>query len=1540
MKNKILFILIVITIITSISAVSATNNSTHATQSENYTIENNYEINSISTNSSNKFINNTDVYTSNKNSTSARYYVNNSNADKGNGSNSEPWNTLTQSELDEVTTNSTIYLSDGIYNMSDIIITKNITITGQNTNKTIINGANKGNSLFSLYGNLTLCNVTVTNYTTTSIDIHKHSHLNLNNIVFINHNSTSKGSIYSELSTVYIDNSKFINLTSTSGGAIYLFNSNMTLLNSEFINNSARLGGAILTINGTSDQDINTETDELAAYLVISNTRFINNTAIYDGGAIFDTYSGLTILSSNFTGNKGRRGGAIYSDDLRLEIESSVFINNTAASYGGVIYANQNNIILNSNNFTDNSAKYGDNMYSIYNTSSMLSNNNWYGSEPITYLINEENIADINITNVTFSNIKTIPSSYDLRDYGYVTSVKDQGNDGNCYAFAMLATLESCILKAMNITLDLSENNLKNIMAMFSEEGWKLLPGDGGLDDMSIGYLVNWIGPVLESDDEYDTNSYVSPLLKSILHVTNVYGVPTRTNSTDNDEVKTAIMKYGAVYTGIYSGSIRHGYSTTTYINHAVTIVGWDDNYSRYNFDNIPPGDGAFIVKNSWGTSSGDEGYYYVSYYDSSILNSCDDFYGVGGITFILNDTTNYNRIYQYDLSGLSYWYEIEDTNTYTYSNEFTSSGNDLISSFGTYVFSSDYNYIANIYVNNELQETQSGKFSHTCYETIKLNKQIPVNTNDTIKIELRLTSNDTVIYIPTTIDAYSRLAIPTEKSLIGNTSYSDAVVSLKLYTSPLISDYKLNIPTNTTANAYNNKTDTSINITVVDENNTCVTEGIMTIKINNDTYAIVTIEDGHANITIPNKEFYAGINNITLTYSDNHYNYSSSNVTVTNTVYKDTITTATVDDNGQNTTFLITVKDEDNLNISSGTITVKVNNQTYSNVSVRNGVTNLTISNKNLNVGKNNVTFTYTNTYYYSSNTILNFTVSKPVHMTVEYVNFTVNYNVITVKLLDEFDDNVADGIVTIKINSNSYSSDVRDSMTSIRIPVTEFNKGNNLLLISYNSSTLPYNSSDLTYYVNGSEYGYVYYIAANGSSSNNGRTNQTPWTYTYAFDQMKSGAYNNSIVYITAGNYNITSTATLSNGLNLKIIGYSNTILNGNNKAIYCFNIQNGQISIINLTFQKFTSSPIINRADNTTISGNTFINNKGTNGGAINLWNTRNTLIINNIFQNNTASYGGAIYNRGNNTIIRNNTFTKNNSTLSSGAVYNLGINILISGNQYTNNTAKTLGGAISNWDTSNITIIGNKFSGNKANYGGAVYYRGSTLKLDNNSLTGNTGLVSGGAVFVIGTSNNVTNNNFTTNLAKNGAGINNLGTNTIIIGNIITYNNATSLGGAISNWNAIKTTINNNTISSNRAQYGAVYLRGSNITVQSNTISNNKASYSGAAIFNIGTNNIITRNTIRSNNASNFGGAINNWNSVNTTITYNNITYNRASYGGGIYNRAINTRITGNVISYNSANYGGAIYDSKSNTTTMSSNTITNNPTTTGSQTVTN
>ena len=89
-------------------------------------------------------------------------------------------------------------------------------------------------------------------------------------------------------------------------------------------------------------------------------------------------------------------------------------------------------------------------------------------------------------------------------DKGYVTSVKDQQSSGDCWAFAAIGALESCILKVTGDTYDLSEENMKNLISLYSDYGWNIETNTGGYDLMAVGYLTSWLGPVFEMEDRFD----------------------------------------------------------------------------------------------------------------------------------------------------------------------------------------------------------------------------------------------------------------------------------------------------------------------------------------------------------------------------------------------------------------------------------------------------------------------------------------------------------------------------------------------------------------------------------------------------------------------------------------------------------------------------------------------------------------------------------------------------------------------------------------------------------------------------------------------------------------------------------------------------------------------------------------------------------------------------------------------------------------------------------------------------------------------------
>ncbi|WP_063720343.1 C1 family peptidase [Methanobrevibacter oralis] len=224
---------------------------------------------------------------------------------------------------------------------------------------------------------------------------------------------------------------------------------------------------------------------------------------------------------------------------------------------------------------------------------------------------------------------------------------------------------------------------------------------------MAIAYLVSLLGPVYEYQNLFDVKSVLSPVLNPLFHIQNIVFLK-RDNFTDNNAIKEAILKYGAVATKMYYSTsylkddLNYYYNGIIGCNHAVCIVGWDDNYSKNNFKKTPQGNGAWIVKNSWGNSSGHGGYFYVSYYDTKFaqIGKNDASY-----TFILNDTVKHDKIYQYDIVGKTD-YLFTNKNSIYYKNIFKSTDNEFISAVSDHTYNSQVACIKVFTILNEVNTT------------------------------------------------------------------------------------------------------------------------------------------------------------------------------------------------------------------------------------------------------------------------------------------------------------------------------------------------------------------------------------------------------------------------------------------------------------------------------------------------------------------------------------------------------------------------------------------------------------------------------------------------------------------------------------------------------------------------------------------------------------------------------------------------------------------------------------------------------------------
>ncbi|WP_164489230.1 lectin like domain-containing protein [Ruminococcus sp. Marseille-P6503] len=357
------------------------------------------------------------------------------------------------------------------------------------------------------------------------------------------------------------------------------------------------------------------------------------------------------------------------------------------------------------------------------------------------------------------ADMSSLPESYDIRENGFDTYTRNQGDDGACWAFSTIAAAESwAVMNGYeNGDVDFSEAHLAwfalNPNSGEGTDGTNISdPFDsGGNWLISSAALSCWSG--VEYEDYapfpvYSTSEYQLPeelryasryKLKNI----NLY------QPDDTEAIKNAVMNYGGVQVAYYSNSdyyssdgISYYYNGSNTTNHSVFIAGWDDNYSRENFGSVKPSsDGAWLIRGSWG-DYGDNGYYWISYEDTSL----DSF---ASYEFYPAEETDNN--YTYSTSGMESY--LNSSEEIYQANVFTAEGSELLKAVSFYTYQTNGNesveYRVDIYKGAEFgadspisgspQASVSGSVDFNGYHTVELDSEVELSAGDTFSVVLRL---------------------------------------------------------------------------------------------------------------------------------------------------------------------------------------------------------------------------------------------------------------------------------------------------------------------------------------------------------------------------------------------------------------------------------------------------------------------------------------------------------------------------------------------------------------------------------------------------------------------------------------------------------------------------------------------------------------------------------------------------------------------------------------------------------------------------------
>ena len=364
----------------------------------------------------------------------------------------------------------------------------------------------------------------------------------------------------------------------------------------------------------------------------------------------------------------------------------------------------------------------------------------------------------------------TNPVSYDLRPE--MPAVRNQDPFGTCWTFAAMAAAESNLIHEKKIltkdNADLSEwylayyafHDESDDLPSFTYDTKKKYYDVGGDDWKAAAMMTRGTGFLEESSAAYPltTDAVYTPdvkerkyKLKNVLYLGNLGVKEVKLKDSRKETIKEAIRTYGAVSIGIAQESDDYLSSSGAYFvtaaakdpNHAVTIVGWDDNYatSNFNVSPRPTSDGAWIVRNSYGKTWGASGHYYVSYEEGSLND---------GIVYETVAAPEKEMIYQYDPLGLCDFMEYPSVDPAYFANIFTASRNEKINSVSFYTSRPDSKCTVEIYKDcgndpkgGTLVAEKSVTITAPGYNTVDLDSAVDISKYKKFSVVVSVSKSD-----------------------------------------------------------------------------------------------------------------------------------------------------------------------------------------------------------------------------------------------------------------------------------------------------------------------------------------------------------------------------------------------------------------------------------------------------------------------------------------------------------------------------------------------------------------------------------------------------------------------------------------------------------------------------------------------------------------------------------------------------------------------------------------------------------------------------